>query len=269
MKKKVRATSINRKMLTRMITVIFLLGLTVATYAWFNNTAPDIISLKIEDPTTSVVVEKYDTQNKKYVAAPSVDTANAITIDLGECTFYKWKDTLMSNLADDQYYRITVTNNVLADNLAMSPKMTLSARYEVTSISQPLLDIRPFKINYIIMKPSDSATYTTTFPSSGLSDMLPNTIPMTLSGMLPATQSYATKDFVFPDDGFSDCLEIVNILGSKKYQSVAYLKLVPNDESVESILNQIVTLDSANIKSHIILDFSFRSVPFYTPPPTP
>jgi len=260
----------NKKIHSRLLITFVLLCVAIfSSYAWFNNKAPNMISIVIEDPTTGIEVEEYDAQSKTYKAVQSAPNVESIVIDIDEFKFYKWKDSLVSHTGNDQYYRITITNNVLASDFHATPKLELSARYEGVSETEELLGIRPLKANYLLMKPSESETYVSSFPSSGLENLFSNMISMTLNTPAPATESFVEKTFLFPDETFADPFDIVEISGKEKYQSVVYIKVTPDKEFIETILQSISNLETATVKNKLILDFSFRSMPFYTPPPSP
>jgi len=259
----------NKKLFANFCAFFVLLCLAIATYAWFNNKAPNMISIMLEDPTTSIVVEKYNEQNQTYDIVESLENEETIEINVDEFKFYKWKDNLVSHMGYDQLYRVTVTNNVPAGNFAVPPQLSLTARYEGTSVVETLLDIRPLKINYTILNPTDSEAFVTTFPSSNFKNLFPNTIPMTPANTPPATASFSENALLFPDDGFPAFQEVVNISEKQKYQTVFYIKLIPDEVAVESVLGDIINLDNSVVNNKIILDFSFRSVPFHTLPPSP
>jgi len=226
--------------------------LAAGTYAWFRTEkVPNALDLQINDPTAMLRVEQFDPDNSTYsllYEEPQNDVSTAtFSVNLPEMTFFKWEGSVVSDITEKLYYRITVTSRFSTAHFSVDPLLCITPFCTVSS-SQPLLaGIKIIKADYLALDPSAGAPPANSFPSAGFT-----AVPL---GVSPGTTLTIPK------------VRTVSISGGNRYQSVIYIVVDSDKDAVAGVIDQLVnTLEGHTAMNSLTMSFGFRSTPYYEPP---
>ena len=285
-------------------TVLSLALLMIGTLAWFDyGKAPNVIDIKIENPTAEVVVREVipaSTINPASTAAPASTSGPAATPGYGPVltptgvpvptptgppynivsvsfpegiTFFKWKGVLLSSFEEELYYKITVTSRFNILNFSNNPALYIDASLKSVASDAWLQNLKVVRAQYKVMAAEDSADCESTFWENGFEELYPTPVPTATLG--PGETPAPVPMPTYPPETISEIsVESLNVGTITKdleeyFQSTVYLKVYPDVKAVEEIMNKLnASIFTHDVKNELTLSFGFLSVPYYTPGPT-
>jgi hypothetical protein len=256
------------------VTVLALMLFMFSTFSWYSFKTPSTINIMIDDPTTDIIVEKFDESTGTYELVES--TENSYLVDIPPITFYEWLGSLVSTFGENLQYRIKITSNFRSNDFAYKPLFFVDATLLVSSDVEELRNIKILKAEYRVSTPTESlANFQNDFPDTGFFEIYPTSVPANTPVSTPVTEVVYNNYLLFPDANFPAVVEEVTLSGVDRFQTIFYLKISPDSDAVADIIDLLTELSTIPEADNTLgLSFGFRSVPYYVPPtsspvPTP
>ena len=235
--------------------LLSLIMLAIGAFAWFNpSKIPNALDSQINDTSAFVTVEQFDQEGGFYSLLYQEqfnDLGHAvIPVTLPEMTFYKWEGIVLSSVTENLFYKITLTGRFNPDHFSTAPELYILPRYRVETTNSLMASIKIIQADYMVYDSSQGPAPSHSFPDSNLSVM-----PL---------ETNLTQPLIFPH------VDVVNVSGTDRFQSVIYLAISPDTVAVAGIIDQLgFSLEGHTGSYFLTLSMGFRSTPYYVPEPDP